>query len=256
MEKTVFITGAAGGFGRASAERFAAAGFFLGLFDLDEAGLAEMAAHYGSDRCCFRRLDVTDPADCAAAVHYFAARTGGRMHVLLNNAGIMHAGEFQQSDLAAEMRVIDVNLKGVMQVAYHAYALLKATSGARVINIGSAAVLHGNPELVAYSASKRAVNSFTESLDIGWAGDGIRVCDVNPMYARTKMMATHHAALRNLPEDKIRLTADDVADAIFATLTSDKVHHYVGADTKVYAAAGKVLPFWLRRFVLRKVIGY
>ena len=256
MRKSVFITGAAGGFGRASAARFAAAGYFLGLFDVDESALAEMAADYGPDRCCFRRLDVTDAGDCAAAVAFFGEHTTGQMHVLLNNAGIMHAGDFHRSDLAAEMRVIDVNLKGVMQVAYHAYTLLKATPGARVINLGSAAVLHGNPELVAYSAAKRAVNSFTESLDIGWAEAGIRVCDVNPMYARTKMMATHHAALRNLPADKIRLTADDVADAIFATLTSNRVHHYVGTDTKFYVAAGKVLPFWLRRFVLRKVIGY
>ena len=134
--------------------------------------------------------------------------------------------------------------------------MLKATSGARVINIGSAAVLHGNPELVAYSASKRAVNSFTESLDIGWAEAGIRVCDINPMYARTNMMATHRAALRKLPETNIRLTAEDVADAIFSALSSRKVHHYVGVDTKFYVAAGKVLPFWLRRLVLRKVIGY
>ena len=256
MKKTIFITGAAGGFGQASAERFAAAGYYLGLFDLDESGVAELAARYGSDRCCYRRLDVTDMRDCADAVAYFGERTGGKMHVLLNNAGIMHAGDFEGSDLAAEMRVIDVNLKGVMQVAHCAYPLLKGTPGARVINLGSAAVLHGNPELVAYSASKRAVNSFTESLDIGWADAGIRVCDVNPMYARTKMMATHHATLRNLPEDKIRLTADDVADAIFATLSSNKVHHYVGGDTKLYVAAGKVLPFWMRRLVTRKILGY
>lgn len=256
MQKTVFITGAAGGFGRASARRFADAGYFLGLFDVDEAGLAEMAGTYGPERCCTRRLDVTDAEDCQSAIAFFGERAGGRMDVLLNNAGIMHVGDFGKGSLEEELRVVDVNLKGSMQVAYHAYRLLRDTPGARVINLGSASALHGNPELVAYSLSKRAINSFTESLDVGWRDDDIHVCDVNPMYARTGMMATHRAALRKLPERKIRLTAEDVADAIFATLGSKQVHHYVGADTKFYALAGKVLPFWLRRMVLRRVIGY
>ncbi|MGB3798801.1 MAG: SDR family oxidoreductase [Lewinella sp.] len=256
MKKSIFITGAAGGFGRACAQLFARKGYFLGLFDLDEEGLAEMQTEFGASGCCVRRLDVTDPDDCQRAVAFFGERTGNRMDVLLNNAGIMGVGEFESRTLAEEHRIVDVNLRGTMNVAYYAHPLLRDTPGARLINLGSASALHGNPELVAYSLTKRAVNSFTESLDIGWAKDDIRVCDVNPMYARTNMMATNREFLRKLPERDIRLTADDVARAIYSTLDSRKVHHYVGADTKVYATAGKVLPFWLRRWVLRRVIGY
>ncbi|WP_116105341.1 SDR family oxidoreductase [Lewinella sp. IMCC34191] len=256
MTKTIFITGAAGGFGRACAQLFARHGYYLGLFDLDERGLTEMADQYGPEVCCTRRLDVTDPEDCQGAVAFFGERTDGRMDVLLNNAGIMGVGEFESRALAEEHRIVDVNLRGTMNVAYHAHPLLRDTPGARLINLGSASALHGNPELVAYSLTKRAVNSFTESLDIGWAKDDIRVCDINPMYARTNMMATNREFLRKLPERDIRLTAEDVAEAIYASLDSNQVHHYVGADTKVYAMAGKVFPFWLRRWVLRRVIGY
>ena len=256
MRKSIFITGAAGGFGRACARKFADRGYYLGLFDLDESGLEAMFREYGEEDCCTRRLDVTDPEDCRRAVAYFGERTDGTMDVLLNNAGIMGVGDFESRELADELRIVDVNLKGCMNVAYHAHPLLRRTPGARLINLGSASALHGNPELVAYSLSKRAINSFTESLDIGWEKDGIRVCDVNPMYARTNMMATNRHLLRKLPERDIRLSPDDVADAIVGTLDSKRVHHYVGADTKVYSLAGKVLPFWLRRMVLRRVIGY
>ena len=256
MQKTILITGAAGGFGRACAERFSAEGYFLGLFDRDVEGLREMAELYGPDGCLTGQLDVTDPEQCRNAVAEFGTRTGGRMDVLLNNAGIINVGEFDQLSLDSEARVVDVNIKGVMNMAWHAHALLRATKGARLINLGSASALHGNPELVAYSLSKRAVNSFTESLDIAWQKDGIHVCDINPMYAKTRLITDHRHLLRKLPETSIRLTAEDVAKAIYESLSSRRVHHYVGADTKVFSALGGLLPFRLRRFLLRKVIGY
>ena len=256
MQKTIVITGAAGGFGRATAAKFAGAGYFLGLFDVDEAGLHDLVTTCGPDRCFARRLDVTDPEDCRTALAEFAERTQGRLDVLLNNAGIIAVGDFETVSLVTEQRVIDVNVKGVMNMAYHAHPYLRATPGARLINLGSASALHGNPEMVAYSLSKRAVNSFTESLDIAWEKDDIQVCDINPMYARTSLITDNRHLLRNLPEKGIRLTADDVAGAIFASLTSRRVHHYVGADTKVFSSVGTLLPFRLRRYLLKKVIGY
>ncbi len=256
MQKSIVITGAAGGFGRATAARFAALGYFLGLFDVDEAGLDDLSVTYGADGCYTRRLDVTDPEDCRAAVADFCQRTGGRLDVLLNNAGIMAVGDFESVSLAQQHRVIDVNVRGVMNMAYHAHPYLKATPGARLINLGSASALHGNPELVAYSLSKRAVNSFTESLDIAWEKDGIQVCDINPMYARTDMVNAHQHLLRRLPDSGVRLTAGDVAEAIVDSLHSKRVHHYVGTDTKLFSSVGPHLPFRLRRFFLKKVIGY
>ncbi len=256
MQKTMLITGAAGGFGRATAARFAAAGYFLGLLDREEAGLQELAAQYGPSACFTGVVDVTDPEACRSALAEFAERTGGRLDVVVNNAGIINVGEFDRVPLESELRVIDVNIKGVMNVAYHAHPYLRTTAGARLINLGSASALHGNPELVAYSLSKRAVNSFTESLDIAWEKDDIHVCDINPMYARTNLITANRHLLRKLPETGIRLTAEDVANAIVDSLDSKRVHHYIGIDTKIFSAAGGFLPFRLRRFLLKKVIGY
>lgn len=255
MRPSILITGAAGGFGRATAARYAAAGYFLGLFDVDEAGLADLATQYG-EQCCTRRLDVSDAEDCQSAILFFGQQTDGRLDILLNNAGIMDVGAFEDLPLDKQSRLIDINLKGTMYLTHYAYPLLRDTPGARVINLGSASALHGNPELVAYSLTKRAVNSFTESLDIAWAKDDIKVCDINPMYARTKLATSVRAELRKLPDTGIKLTADDVAKVIFAARKSSKVHHYVGKDAKVFSAMGGLLPFRLRRFVLKKVIGF
>ena len=99
---TILITGAARGIGRACAERFAAAGYYVGLYDLEadtlNATAEELADRHGRDRSCHATLDVRDRDSIRAALEHFAEHTGQRMHVLLNNAGVMHVGPFEDID--------------------------------------------------------------------------------------------------------------------------------------------------------------
>lgn len=256
MQPTIFITGAAGGFGRAAARLFAERDYFVGLFDVNEEGLAEIAGELGPERCCARKLDVTDEADCRAALAFFTERTQGHLRVLLNNAGIIRVGAFDALSLEDHHKIIDVNLRGPLNLTYLALPYLKATPGAHVINMASAGALHGSPELVSYCLTKRALLSFTESLDIGLREHDIRVSDISPMYARTAMVLDYHQDYRALDVETVRLTPEQVATAIYQTTRDLRPRRYVGLDTKAFAFFGRFMPFSWKRALMRKVVGW
>ena len=256
MRNNIFITGAAGGFGRAVARLFASHGYFIGLFDINAAGLEEIAAELGPENCCHQTLDVTDPDDCTRALEYYASHTGGKLQILLNNAGITAVGSYETTPLKQHLKIVDVNLKGPMTLTYLAFPYLKDTAGAHVISVASASSLHGNPELPSYALTKRALNSFTESLDISWEPYGIAASDINPIYARTSMVTDYQHLHRNLPDKQVRLTPEDVANDIWKITKSKKVHTYTGTDTKIFAVLKNLVPFSLQRTIMKKVIGY
>ena len=255
MRPNIFITGANGGFGRAVARRFAREGYFVGLTDLDAAPLQTLADELGgAEHAWAGALDVTDEQSAREAVAAFAKASGTGLQVLFNNAGIMPAGAFGELDIATERRVIDINLFGVMNVAYAALPLLKQTAGAHIINVSSASAIHGNPELVAYSASKRGVLSFSESLDISLRGTGVAVSDILPMYAQTNLVTAVEQRLRKDPRPKI--TAEQIADTVWEVVRTRRFRTYVGADAKVFARLARVLPYRLRKWTTRRVIGW
>lgn len=257
---SIFITGAARGIGRACAERFAAAGYFVGLFDIDAAALADAVAalELGSDgsHCCHAVLDVREHASILAAVEQFGAHTGGRMHVLLNNAGVMSVGRFEELGAADHRRTIAINLQGVVEVAHASFELLRRTSGARVINLSSAAAIYGMPEMASYSASKHAVRGLTEALELEWARHGIRVCDVMPSFVDTQLLAS----TQRLTAERVlgvRLTADDVAHVVWRAATSSRrrTHWPVGVQTALAHRARNWAPDAITRAVVRWLSG-
>ena len=148
--KAVFITGAASGIGLAAARRFAAEGWFVGLADIDAAGLPAALVAIGPANGATFRLDVRDRAAWTAALADFAGLTEGRLNVLLNNAGVARFGPFDSHDDADIDLLLDVNIKGVVHGARAGLPWLKATPGSRLINISSCAGLYGSPGLAVY----------------------------------------------------------------------------------------------------------
>lgn len=248
--KAVFITGAAAGIGAACAKAFHQAGWFVGLYDTNLEGCRALAEALG-ERCIAGRLDVTDSADWQAALDQFWATSGQRLDVLLNNAGILAAGNFEHIDLARQHAIVDVNIKGVMNGCHAAFGYLQQTPGARVINMASASALYGQPELATYAATKFAVRGLTEGLNLEWTAHGIHVCDIWPLFTQTAMMQTAEAAAsaQNL---KHRLTPEDVAAVVLraATSRSRKAHWVVGGQTKLLALSMKLSPAWLIRAIV------
>lgn len=250
---SIFITGAARGIGRACAERFVEGGYFVGLYDVDAGALADtVEAISPGDRCCSAVLDVRDGGSIVAAVEQFAAHTDGRMHVLLNNAGVMRVGPFEQLDLAEHRCTIAVNLQGVIEVAHASFELLRRTEGARVINLSSAAAIYGMPEMASYSATKHAVRGFTEALELEWARYDIRVCDVMPLFVDTELLTN----TRRLSAERVlgvRLQARDVAEVVWRAATSAqrRTHWPVGLQMALADRARKLVPDRITRRVVR-----
>lgn len=257
---TLFVTGAAAGIGRAVAERFLAAGWFVGLYDVDEAGLQALQQRWGPERCVSARLDVSAADDWRAALSGFAAATGGRLDVLFNNAGIAVTQPFEEADLARHHRLIDINLKGLVNGCHLAFPLLQHTPGSRVINMCSASALYGQPELGTYSASKAAVRSLTEALDIEWRRHGIRVVDVLPLFVNTAMVTDEVSRMKTVATLGVRLGPDDVAATVWRLATAPAaslpVHSCVGWQTKLFALLSKLSPGFMNRLVTARMAGY
>src|SRR3989344_3317209 len=94
---TLFVTGAAAGIGRAVAERFMQAGWFVGLCDVDEQGVQAMQRQWGPEKCIATHLDVPSPEGWCEALAVFERVTGGRLDGLFNNAGIAVPAPFEQA---------------------------------------------------------------------------------------------------------------------------------------------------------------
>jgi len=258
--RAVFITGAAAGIGRATALTFARNGYLVGGYDIDDVGLKTLADEIDQlgGRAIVGHLDVTDSAEMAGRVSEFAKAAGDRLDVMINNAGILLAGRFEDLDVRAHLKEIDINAKGVVNGLHAAFPYLKSTPNSVVVNLASASAIYGQAELANYSATKFFVRGITEALDIEWSRYGIRVIAMWPLYVQTAM--TDHIKTGTTESLGIRLTAQDVADAIAKAVQPSwlrraihQVHFPVGTQTKVMTAGSRFSPAWLTRFVNKRL---
>ena len=209
--RTVVVTGAGRGIGRAIALRLAKSGANLGLFDLNEQDLQqtrELCAAESVQARCYR-VNVSDEADVTEAMTG-VAKDFGRLDGLVNNAGIVRDGlllKVKDGAVVGKMSldqwnaVIDVNLSGVFLCAREAAArMVEGGNGGVIVNISSISRV-GNAGQTNYSAAKSGV----ESMSVVWAKElaryGIRVAAVAPGFTHTDILA----AMR--PEVLDKLTA-------------------------------------------------
>jgi NAD(P)-dependent dehydrogenase (short-subunit alcohol dehydrogenase family) len=178
--RVVLVTGAAGGIGGATVERYAAGGWSVALVDLDGASVeiraAELVAagHPGLGVTG----DVRVVADCDRAVAATIERFG-RLDAVVNAAGIWREGRADQTSEADWDDVIDVNLKGTFFIARAAIPHLERTGGV-ILNLSSDAGIQGNAGSAVYGASKGGVSILTKALALELAPRGVRVNAVCP----------------------------------------------------------------------------
>ncbi len=253
--RSIFITGAGSGIGAASARLFSARGWFVGLYDVNEAAVAELARELGEDGCCHGGLDVTDPHAFERAVQSFGEATGDRMDVLFNCAGIMFMGSLDQVRLDEQIRTIRVNFEGVVIGIYASLPLLKNTPNATILSMSSASAFYGVPDLAVYSASKFAVRGLTEALDIELAREGIRVCDIMPLYVNTPLVTSQATPLSSINRLGKHHTPEQIAGLALKAVDRRKLHWVPTLKLKVLSLLGRFLPFAERpimRFVNRR----
>lgn len=188
--KVIVITGAAGGIGRATAERFAQEGASVVAVDLPGTGLDETVALV--EAAGASALAVPADVSRSAEVERYAAaaksRFGG-VDCFFNNAGIEGwVGPTTQYPEEIFDKVIAVNLKGVFLGIKYIVPLLVERGGGAIVNTASVAGLSGTPSIFAYGASKHAVVGMTRSAALEFGPRGIRTNAICPSPIETRMM--------------------------------------------------------------------
>jgi NAD(P)-dependent dehydrogenase (short-subunit alcohol dehydrogenase family) len=253
--KAIFITGGASGIGRAVAEKFGKEGWFVGLADIDEAGMKQTEALLPPGWTYRHKLDVRDRAAWDEALAAFSTAAGGRIDVVFNNAGIPLGGALAENTTAEIERCLDINLKGVLFGAQAAYPHLQKTApGSCLLNTASAAGIYGTPGASVYSATKFGVRALTESLDGEWADDGIKVCDLMPGFIDTPLIdkspnqATNQGIRERVLEAGLEISpVSMVADAAWAAVHGDTLHNRVGKTANRIAFAARWMPGRVRK---------
>ncbi len=231
-EKSIFITGAASGMGRATALLFAQHGWFVGAYDLDVEGLDSLKAEIGDGNGVFARLDVTDQAGFTAAMHGFSAATGGTLDVMFSNAGIAVPGMFDEQSWDDVMKVVGVNFLGVMIGIRAAIPLLRATPGSLCLVNSSSSAIFGTAGIGVYSATKHAVRGLVEALSIELKRYGVRAADLLPGLVDTPILGAPMRAMAP-PDGMWRLVPpDEVARVVWSAYHTDKLHWYVPEELR------------------------
>jgi 2-dehydro-3-deoxy-D-gluconate 5-dehydrogenase len=220
------VTGAGSGIGRASSLALAAAGARVALtelpqkMDLAAETVAAIEAAGGTARAL--PLDVLDLPSIGACVQAAAAFGGGRLDVLLNNAGLnvpKLAFDVSEEDWD---RVLDVNLKGVFFVAQAAGRVMRDQSppGGAIINMASQMGVIGYSKRAAYCSSKAGVVNLTRVLCFEWAEYGIRVNAIGPTFVETPLTrpmfednAFRQDVLHRIPLGRLA-TPEEIAAAV------------------------------------------
>ena len=189
-DRVAIVTGAASGIGAASASLFAAEGACVALVDRDQEGLGQVAAALESRGAQVLTLpaDVTSDAEARAGVERVLA-TWGRVDVLMTAAGISMGGTVDTIEEAAWDRTFAVNVKGTYLWIHHAIKPMIAARSGAIVTVGSQLAQSSPGRNAAYVASKGAIASFTKTMAVDHAAQGIRINALMPGVIDTPMPA-------------------------------------------------------------------
>nr|WP_281379478.1 oxidoreductase [Novosphingobium sediminicola] len=178
--KTAFVTGASSGIGKAAALALNRAGYRV-------IGTSRKAAP-GEVRDGIRMIacDVTSDASVAAAVASAHSELG-RIDLLVNNAGYAISGAAEESSIEQVRALFDTNYLGVVRVTNAVLPIMREQGGGRILNIGSVVGLIPGPFGAHYTASKHAIEGYSESLDHEVRPFGIRVAVIEPWATKTSI---------------------------------------------------------------------
>ncbi len=225
---TALVTGASSGIGRATAVGLAGEGARVIVSARRREALdalsQEIVRDHGSDACGVLEADVRDREDVRQAVSQLEAAGWGEIDLLVNAAGLsagldpLHAGLFDDWD-----RMIDTNLKGLLNVTRFVLPGMVARGRGHVVNIGSLAGHEVYPKGNVYCATKYAVHALNRGMRLDLQGTGVRVTTIDPGMVETEfsLVRFHGDAERaaKVYEGMTPLTAADVADAVLYAVT-------------------------------------
>ncbi len=222
--QVAWVSGAASGMGEGIARLFAREGAAVALIDVQAArgqAVAEQIRAAGG-RATFIECDVRREDQVRSAIEHTVREFGG-LSIIVNCAGIVHVRLLHELDVADWDRLMDINVKSIFLSVKHGIAHLRRNARSYIVNIGSISSFIGQGQTPAYTTSKGAVLSLSQSIALDYAADGVRCNCICPGITDTPMLREHldklsdpqaalTARLRRVPMG-IALSPDDIAKA-------------------------------------------
>jgi len=222
------VSGAASGMGRLSAQRLAAAGAHVAAVDVTEDALAALAAQ--DDRIHAHPCDVSD----SRAVEALVARVEselGPLDRVMSAAAIAPSGLLVEQDPELVVRMMHINYGGVVNLAYAVLPRMLERRRGELVNFGSLAGWLPSTYTGAYSATKFAVNSFSEVLWHENRNSGVKILCVCPPVVETPMLDQMVGRAQDMLEDAPRIQPEEVLDAIEEGLQQGRLWVFPGRGT-------------------------
>lgn len=253
--RSIFITGGASGIGRAVARHFGDRGWFVGVADVNVQGMEDTLGLIAGGFKYMHQLDVRDRAAWDTALEAFSIAAGGRIDVMVNNAGIGTGGPLHELEVEEIDRCLDINLRGVLYGAQAVYPhLRKSAPDSCLVNIASAAGITGGSGMSVYSATKFAVRGIAESLDAEWAPDGIKCCSICPSFIETPLLdGTGNRRSNEAVRDRVKAAGleitpvEEVAKTVWDAVHGQDLHYLVGKTAKQLNFAKRWMPGKVRK---------
>lgn len=223
-DRTVILTGAGAGIGRAMARMLARCGAKVHALDVSEEGLAELVREFPEVGTYV--VDVRDRISFEAAVAIIRGKCSS-VDYLFNNAGVTQVGEAHQIPFERWKWVLDVNLMGVIHGTHIVYPIMVAQGAGHIVNTASIAGKTGYATAAAYTASKAAVLEFTRSLAAEAEKYGVKVAAACPGYVDSEIFSQDRIVgadradlIRDLPVKM--MTPDEAASGLLEGVARSK----------------------------------
>lgn len=246
-EKSVLITGGAGGIGKTAVRIFAKEGARVMVSDLSEQGCKEICSEIKdlgltADYLCG---DLSEKSYCENLVDH-TVKTYGSIDILINNAGVIPRGDILETTDEMWFAALNINLTAVFYLSRAAIGHMKAQGGGAIVNTSSTWGVYPGPGHMAYCTSKAAVAALTKNLGRDHAKDNIRVNAVCPNEVNTPMLKTGFAKRGLDPEKAIeqlnmtvpigRIAEPEEIAEVMAFLASDAARYVAGTTIEVSGA--------------------
>lgn len=252
--KTVILTGASRGIGKALAFELAKAGCGLLLTALEEDELSAVSHEIRRKFLVAveaMAADLSTPRDRKGLVDWIRTRKNPP-DILINNAGIGYFSRFESADPANTERTISINVSALVHLTHELIPILKTRPRSKIVNVSSASSRLPYPGLAIYGATKAFVSSFSQSLTAELKETSIEVLCFHPGFTLTPFIESAKMDMRRV-RSMLTHSPEDVAHRIVRAIRRDKRWEYSDLITRLSVLTGIVLPMRLKTAIFERL---
>lgn len=238
MKKRAIITGASSGIGKALAFEFAKNGFNLLLTARSEESLREVGGICESKYAVETEIFAADLASAESTAELVKFIAGRKIDVLVNNAGFGVKGDFAETEITDELKMIDVQLAAMLKLTKAVLSQMIANKSGKILNVASVYSFSPVPKQSVYSACKSFMLSFSSALRSEIENSGVSISVLCPGITQTEFRTRAGIA----DKKNSGMTAEKVAEIAYAEMMREKFIIVPGLQNKFFAFLSKHLP--------------